>query len=120
NDTRIAVEDDSFRARQSEKALALGAADQRQPSLTREIDAPGGEARAGYQNRNPHLHGLDDHLRRQAAGRIEDLSRCGHLVEMHVTGDLVDRVVPPDILHINERPVLLAQDAAMDGPGGEV
>ena len=40
--------------------------------------------------------------------------------EVHVAGDLVDRVVPADILHIEQRPVLLAQHAAMDRAGRQI
>ena len=41
-------------------------------------------------------------------------------MQVHVAGDLVDRVVPADILHIEQRPVLLAQHAAMDRAGGQI
>ena len=37
-----------------------------------------------------------------------------------MAGDLVDRVVAPDILHIDQGPVLAAQHAAVDGAGGEI
>ena len=72
---RIAVEDDALGAGQRDKALALGAADQGQPGLPRQLDAPGGEARARDQDRDAHLHGLDHHLGGQPAGRVEDLAR---------------------------------------------
>ena len=42
------------------------------------------------------------------------------MVQVHVAGDLVDRVVPADILHIDQRPILLAQHAAVDRPGCQI
>src|SRR6188472_2499895 len=44
DESEILVVDDALLARQRDEALALGAADQRQPDLPREIDAPGGKA----------------------------------------------------------------------------
>src|SRR5262245_8704088 len=50
----ILVVDDALFARQRNKTLSAGAADQRQPDLAGEIDAPGGKARARDEDRNPH------------------------------------------------------------------
>src|SRR5439155_9916482 len=91
-----------------------------QAGLAGEIDPPSGEAGPRDQDRDAHLHGLDDHLRGEPPSGVEDLPSRGDTVEVHVAGDLVDRVVPADILHIEQWPVLLAQDAAMDRPGGEI
>ena len=38
----------------------------------------------------------------------------------HPAGDLVDRVMPADILHIHKRPVLYGKHAAVDRAGFEI
>src|SRR5439155_24645287 len=48
----VLVVDDAFLSRQRDEAFAAGASDQRQPDLTRQVDAPGGEAGARDQDRN--------------------------------------------------------------------
>src|SRR5262245_49718336 len=116
----ILVEHDAVLAGERDEALAAGAADEREVSLARELDAPGGEARARDQDRNAHAHGLDHHLRGQAAGGVEDLVVGGHLVLEHEARDLVDGVVAADVLHVEERLVLVRQHAAMDGAGFEI
>src|SRR5690349_5820229 len=69
---RIAVVADAPFAGERHEALALGAANQGQVGLLRQLDAPGGEARARDQDRDSHLHGLDDHLAGEPPGRIEN------------------------------------------------
>src|ERR1700686_1292823 len=95
---RIAVEDDAPLAGERDEAPSPGATDQGQPGLARELDAPGGEARARDQDRDAHLHRLDDHLRGQATGGVEDLSLGTDAVQMQVAGNLVDGVVAAAIL----------------------
>ena len=90
------------------------------PALPRQLDAPGGEARARDQDRNAHPHGLDHHLGGQAAGGVEDLVAAALAVAEHPAGDLVDGVVAADVLHVDERPVLAGQHAAVDGAGLEI
>src|SRR5215467_14226213 len=46
----VTVEDDAFAAGECDKPFPLGPADQRKPGLTREVDPPGGEARARDQD----------------------------------------------------------------------
>src|SRR2546423_190619 len=116
----VLVEYDAALAGECDEALAARAADQREPGLARELDAPGGETRARDQNRNPHAHGLDYHLGGEPAGGVEDLVVRAHAVLEHPASDLVDRVVPPDILHVDQGPVLLCQHAAMDRAGLEI
>src|SRR5262245_36226432 len=64
----VLVEDDPVLPGERDEALAAGAPDQRQPRLARELHAPGSEAGARDENRDPHPHGLDHHLRGEAAG----------------------------------------------------
>src|ERR1700759_1429788 len=66
----ILVVDDALLARQRDEALAAGAADQCQPDLPREVDAPRGKAGSGDKDGNPHPHRLDHHLRSEAPGRV--------------------------------------------------
>src|SRR6516162_649068 len=120
DDLDIAVKDNAFRASERDKPSPLGAADQGEPGLTREVDPPCGEAGARDQDRDTHLYRLDHHLGGEATGRIEDLAGWRDAMEVHVASDLVDRVVPADILHVEERPILFAQHATMDRPGGEI
>src|SRR5262245_20683436 len=116
----VLVEHDALLAGERDEALAAGAADQREVGLARELDAPGGEARARHQDRNAHAHGLDYHLRREAPGGVENLVACGHVMLEHEARDLVDGVVAADVLHVDQRLVLLRQHAAVDGAGLEV
>src|SRR5262245_52477313 len=69
----VRVEDDAFGAGEGDEALSSGTADEREASFAGEIDAPGREARARDEHRDAHLHGLDHHLRSEAAGGVEDL-----------------------------------------------
>src|SRR5262245_56934922 len=52
--TQVLVEHDAALARERDEALAAGAADQGEICFTRELDAPGGEARARDQDRDAH------------------------------------------------------------------
>ena len=117
---QVLVEDDALLARERDEALAAGAADERQPGLAGELDAPGGEARARDQDRDAHAHGLDHHLGGQAAGGVEDLVAAALALAEHPAGDLVDGVVAADVLHVDERPVLAGEHAAVDGAGLEI
>ncbi len=105
---------------QRHEPLAARAADQRQVRLACEIDAPRREPRARDEDRDAHLHALDDHLGGQATGGVEDLVVGRDGVQEHVAGNLVDGVVAADVLHVDEGPVLLAQHAAVDRAGLEV
>src|ERR1700742_1570122 len=117
---KVLVEHDAVLAGERDKALAARAADQRQPGLARKLDPPGGEAGARDQDRNAHAHRLDHHLGSEAPGRVEDLVVCGDAVLEHPAGDLVDRVVAPDVLHVDQRAILLRQHAAVDRARFEV
>src|SRR5262249_30707827 len=111
----IPVEYNAVFAGERDEALAAGAPDQGQPGPAREIDAPGGEARARDEDRNAHAYRLDHHLGGEAPGGVEDLVVGPHLVAEHPAGDLVDRVVAADVLHVDQRTIPLAQHAAVDG-----
>src|SRR5215472_7345735 len=104
----IAVENDALAPGERHETLSLRAADEGQPRLSGEIDPPGGKAGARDQDRYAHLHGLDHHLRGQPPSGVEDLAGRRDTVQVHVAGDLVDRVVSADILHIDQWPVFLA------------
>ena len=41
-------------------------------------------------------------------------------MQEHVAGDLVDGVVAADVLHVDQRPVLVAEDAAVDRAGFQI
>src|SRR5262245_38868691 len=62
----VLVVDDALFARPRDEPFAARAADQCQSDLPRQIDAPGREARARDEDRNPHPHRLDHHLRGEA------------------------------------------------------
>jgi hypothetical protein len=104
----IGVEHDALTPGERHEALAAGPADEGEAGLARQIDAPGGEARARGEDGDAHDHALDDHFRRQPAGGVEDLVVGRDAVEEHPAGDLVDRIVPPDVLDIGQHAVLLA------------
>ena len=114
--SEVLVEHDAVFARERDEALAARAADQRQARLARKLDAPGGEARARDEDRDAHAHGLDHHLGGEAAGGVEDLVVRGDAVLEHPAGDLVDRVVAADVLHVDQRAVLLRQDEPWIAP----
>src|SRR6266849_843365 len=107
DEAQVLVEHDAFLARERDEALAASAADQREIGLARELDAPGGEARARDQDRDAHAHALDHHLRGEAPGGVENLVFGANMVLEHVARDLVDGVVAADVLHVDERRVLL-------------
>src|SRR5262245_34487606 len=113
---QIGVKDDAIQAGQCHEALAARPANQGEPGAGRQFHAPGGKAGAREQDWYAHFHGLDHHFRRQTAGGVENLVVGGDAVAKHVAGDLVDGVVPADVLHVDQRPVLRAQHAAMNGP----
>src|SRR6185295_13900828 len=69
----VLVEHDAAFAGERDKALAARAPDQGEVGLARELDAPGGEARARDQDRNAHAHALDHHFGGEAAGGVENL-----------------------------------------------
>src|SRR5512144_2663517 len=116
----IGVEDDAMLARERQEASATCPADQRQVGAAGELHAPGGEAGSRDEDRDSHLHRLDHHLAGQPAGSVEDLALGADTLEEHEAGDLVDRVVPADVLHVHEHPVLRAEYAAVNGAGGEI
>src|SRR5262249_46625945 len=62
DEIEILVEHDAVLAGERDEALGAGPADQCEVGLARELDAPGGEARARHQDRDAHAHGLDHHL----------------------------------------------------------
>src|ERR1700674_2591762 len=105
----ISVEDDALEPCKRHKALATCAPDQGEAGLARKLHAPGGEARAGYEHRDAHLHGLDDHLGGEPAGGVEDLVVRSDTFEEHVAGDLVDGVVAAYVLDVDERAFLLGE-----------
>src|SRR5438067_1715392 len=118
--SEILVEHDAVLAGECNEALAARAADQREARLARELDAPGGKARARDEYRNAHAHRLDHHLGGEPAGGVKNLVVRGHAVLEHPAGDLVDCVVAPDVFHVDQGPVLLRQHATMDRAGFEV
>src|SRR5713226_4690621 len=77
---------------------ARGAADHGDAELRGDLVAYFGENRAGNEEGDLHLRGLDHHLRGEAPGGVEDLVRAVHAVEPHLPRDRVDRVVPADVL----------------------
>src|ERR1051326_4045296 len=111
---QVLIEHDALLAGERDEALAARAADQGEAGLAGQIDAPGGETRARDQDRNAHAHGLDHHLGGEPAGGVEDFVVRAHGVTEHPAGDLVDGVVAPDVLHIDERPVFDREHAAVD------
>src|SRR5947207_3353079 len=92
------VEHDALLPGQRNEALAAGAADQGQPDLPRQLDAPGGEARARDENGDAHPHRLDHHLGGQPSRRVHDLVAGIDVVAKHPARDLVDRIVTADVL----------------------
>src|ERR1700736_2798429 len=100
----VLIEHDAVFSGERDEALAARAADQRQPRLARELDTPGGEARTRNQDRNTHADGLDHHFGCEPAGGVEDLVVRAHAVLEHPAGDLVDRVMAPNVLHVDQRP----------------
>jgi hypothetical protein len=116
----VLVEYDTIVAGQHHETLAAGASDQSQVGLAGKLDAPCGEARAGYEDWDSHAHGLDDHLARQAPGRIKDLVRGLDAMPEHPARDLVDRIVAADVLQIDQRPILVREHAAVDGARFEI
>src|SRR5688500_6135704 len=101
---RIGVEDDAVLAREREEALPLGAADEGEAGAARKLDAPRGKTGPRDDDRDSHAHRLDHHLRGETPGRVKNLVLRRDAVEVHIARNLVDRVVPPDVLDIDERP----------------
>src|SRR5262245_13689700 len=118
--TQVLIEDDAVLPGERDEALAAGAADEGEIGLPRKLDAPGGESGARNQDGNAHAHRLDHHLRGEASGGVEDLVVRAHAVLEHVARDLVDGVMPAHVLHIEERPILFRQHAAVNGAGFEI
>src|SRR5271155_139360 len=116
----VLVIDDALLAGECDEAFAARAPDQGQPDLSRQIDAPGGEARTRHQDRNPHPHRLDHHLRRQPPGGVEDLVGGIDAVAIDPARDLVHRVMAADVLGVADRLAFLAQHAAMDRASLEI
>ena len=77
---------------------ALGARDQRHADLLRDLEAHRGDAGARQQHRDAHQRDLDHHLRGQPPGGVEQARAAVDILEPHVPGDRVDRVVAADIL----------------------
>ena len=102
------------------KRLPRARPDKGEIGLARQLDAPGREPRARHQDWDSHPHGLDHHLRSEPPGGVEDLVVRGEAMLEHVARDLVDGVVAADILHVDQRPVLLRQHAAVDGARFEI
>src|SRR6266700_5375551 len=116
----VLVEHDAAFACERDKALAARAADQCEIGLAGKLHAPGGEARARDQDRDAHAHGLDHHLGREPPGGVEELVVGAHAMLEHPARDLIDRVMAADVLHVDQRPILLRQHAAVDGAGFEI
>src|SRR5262249_3856791 len=116
----ILIEHNALFAGERDETLAARAAHEREVRLARQFDAPGGEARARDQDRDAHSHGLNYHFGSQSAGGVENLVVGGDAVLEHPSGDLVDGVMAPDVLHVHERPVLMRQHAAVDRAGFEI
>src|SRR4051812_46983975 len=73
------------------------ASDHGHADFLRDLVAHLREARAGYQKGNAHLRSLDHHFGGEAARGVEDLVVSTHVVEPHLTGDGVHRVVTADV-----------------------
>src|SRR5215207_7426078 len=116
----VLVEHDPLLPRQRDEAFSPRAADQCQPDLPRQLDAPRGEARARDENGNAHPHRLDHHLRGEPARGVEDLVGGIDAVAIDPARDLVDGVVAADILGVAHRRAFLAQHAAMDRTGFQI
>src|SRR5580658_961180 len=99
----VLIEDDAVLASERDETLTPGAADQRQMSLTRQLHTPSGETRARDQDGNAHAYGLDHHLGGQSAGCVEDLVGCTYAMLEHPAGNLVDRIMAADVLHVDQR-----------------
>src|SRR5690242_7678912 len=74
----VLIEHDAVFAGERDEAFSARAPDQCQAGLARELDAPGGEARARHEDRDAHAHGFDHHLGGEAAGGVEDLVVSGN------------------------------------------
>src|SRR6185437_728455 len=95
-------------------ALSARAPDQREPHLPRQVDAPGGEARARDENGNPHPHRLDHHLGGETSGGVEDLVGGIDAVAIDPARDLVPGVAPAAVLGAATGRALPAHPPAMD------
>src|SRR4051812_47151148 len=118
--SEVLVEHDAVLAGERNEAFSPCAADEREPGLACKLHAPGGEARPRHQDRDAHAHGLDHHLGGEPARGVEDLVVRRNAVLEHPAGNFVDRVVAPDVLHVNERAIFLREHAAVDRARFEV
>ncbi len=91
------VEDDALGAVVDQKMAALGTGDHRHADLLREFEPLLRDPGARQQHRDAHLRDLDDHLRRQPTGGVEDLVGAVDAVEPHMAGDGVSGVVAADV-----------------------
>src|SRR5436190_16348612 len=66
----VLVEHDALLPGQRNEAFSARAPHQRKPDLPRQLDTPGGEARARDQNGDAHPHRLDHHLGGQPSRRV--------------------------------------------------
>ena len=111
---RIGIACQSFLSGEAHKPLSAHAPDQRQPNLTRDLNPPGREPGSGGQRGYAHHRGLDHHLRGQPARGVEQLVRGCHTFRVHPACNFIHGVVPPHILHVDQRPIALAQNGAVD------
>src|SRR6516162_6514210 len=109
----VLVEDDAVLAGESNEALSARPSDQGQISLAGQLDSPGRKARARNEDR-------DSHSRCQPTGGVKDLVVCGDTLLEHPAGDLVNRIVPADVFHIDQRFVLMRENATMNGARLEI
>src|SRR5258706_4939476 len=113
DESEVLIVDDALLAGQRDEGFASRAPDQGQPDLPRQIDAPGGKARARNQDRNSHPHRLDHHFGGQPPGGVENLVGRIDAVAEHPARDLVDGVVAADVFGVADQRALLAQQPAL-------
>src|SRR5258705_6383709 len=98
----VLVEHDALLSGQRDEAFSPRATNQRQPDLSRQFDAPCGEARARDENGNSHPHRLDHRLGGEAAGAVEDLVGGIDAVAIDPACDLVDGGGAGDLPRISD------------------
>src|SRR5215213_465342 len=118
--TRIGIENDPLLARKRDEALPACPPDEREIGLSRQFHPRCGEPRSRCQYRNAHLNAFYDHFRGEPTGGIENFIPRIDPVEEHPAGNLVRRIVAPDVLDVNQRPVALRQHAPVNCTGLEV